>query len=363
MASAEISGVAIRGLVTAVPANVRCVDDLVDLFGGNAATVERLKKTIGLDQRRVVGEGTTALDLAEAAARELLQGCDIDPSSIDGIFMVTQTPDYFQPGNAVLLQGRLGMGEQAAAMDFNLGCSGYVYGLWAVHSFIRSGGLKRVLLLSGDTISRIVSPRDRALLPLFGDAVSATLLEADPDAPEALFELCSDGRGYASLWQPGGAFREPLHDQEDAMQWLGEGVERSRKHLHMDGAEIFNFSLKVEPDAIRRMLAATGWTEADLDGIIFHQANRYIIDNIRRRLKLPAELVPSGTVERFGNQSSASIPATLNDHYGAALCQRPHRFILSGFGVGLSWATCAIQLPRLKHAAIIELPDVLDKIP
>jgi 3-oxoacyl-[acyl-carrier-protein] synthase-3 len=351
----RVSGVRIRGLATVVPANEVSLSDEAYLFDNNHAQIDRLKATIGLDKRHVAPPGMTACDMAEVAVRNLLKETGTDPASIDGIFMVTQTPDYLQPGNAVLLQGRIGLPTTCAAMDFNLGCSGYVYGLWAAHSFISGGGMKRVILVVGDTISQIVAKDDRALRPLFGDAACATLLEADPDAPEAFFDLQSDGTGYQSLWQPGGAFREPWSKESSEVKTLGEGIHRSRCHLHMDGAEIFNFSLKVEPKAITDMLAATGWEAESVHGVVFHQANRYIIDNIRRRLKLPSEQVPAGTVERFGNQSSASIPVTLTDHYGEKLTRRSHRFILSGFGVGLSWATCAIELPALACNSLVEL--------
>ena len=289
----RISGVRTRGLVTAVPENEVSLSDEAYLFDNNHAQIDRLKATIGLDKRRVAPAGMTAFDLAEAAVQRLLKETGTDPAQVDGIFMVTQTPDYLQPGNAVLLQGRLGLPVTCAAMDFNLGCSGYVYGLWAAHSFIAGGGLQRVILVVGDTISQIVSKDDRALRPLFGDAACATLLEADPDAPEAVFDLQSDGTGYQSLWQPGGAFREPWSEENAEVKTLGEGIQRSRCNLHMDGAEIFNFSLKVEPKAITDMLAATGWEPESIEGIVFHQANRYIIDNIRRRLKLPPEQVPA----------------------------------------------------------------------
>lgn len=355
MGAIRISGVRISGLVTVVPKNTVSLDDEVHLFDGNQAQVDRLKATIGLDRRRVAPEGMTACDMAEAAVRALLQETGTDPAEVDGIFMVTQTPDYLQPGNAVLLQGRMGFPATCAAMDFNLGCSGYVYGLWAAHSFIAGGGLRKVVLVVGDTISRIVSSEDRALRPLFGDAACATLLEADAGAAEAFFDLQSDGKGFQSLWQPGGGFREPWSAEAEQLHSLGEGIRRSRCHLHMDGAEIFNFSLKVEPQAISSMLAETGWDPESVDGFVFHQANRYIIENIRRRLKLPPEKVPSGTVERFGNQSGASIPATLTDHFGSALLDRPHRLILSGFGVGLSWATCALELPRLSCNSLVEI--------
>ncbi len=356
MALARIGGVKVSGLVTAVPEReVSLTEDEAYLFDGNQDQIQRLKQTIGLDRRRIVADGMTTLDMAEPAVKELLQQTGTAPEEIDGLFFVTQTPDYLQPGNAVLLQGRLGLPDTCACMDFNLGCSGYVYGLWAAHNFIHSGGLKKVILVVGDTISRIVSGKDKALRPLFGDAACATLLEPCPGAPEAIFDLRSDGTGYQSLWQPGGAFREPVTEENSQPMEMGEGIVRSRCQLHMDGAEIFNFSLKVEPAAIKLMLEESGWEADEVDGYVFHQANRYIIDNIRRRLKLPAELVPAGTVEKYGNQSSASIPATLTDHYAEQLKERTHQMILSGFGVGLSWATCAITLPPLKCNSLIEV--------
>lgn len=355
MAIVKISGVSIRALATAVPENTIALADELDLFDGNSAKIERLKQTIGLDRRRVAPDGMTALDMAEAAVRRLLADTQLSVDEVDAIVMVTQTPDYLQPCNAVLLQGRIGFPDTSAAFDMNLGCSGYVYGLWNAFSLVRGGGLRRVILVVGDTISRIVAVRDRALRPLFGDAASATLVEADPAAPLAAFDLRSDGRGYRALWQPGGAFREPWSAEATQLHTLDDGVERSRCHLHMDGAEIFNFSLRVEPAAVSQMLAIMGWDATILDGVVFHQANRYIIDNIRRRLKLPPQKVPAATVERFGNQSSASIPATLADHYGQQLCERPHRLILSGFGVGLSWATAGIHFSRLTANSLIEI--------
>ncbi|NBD38403.1 MAG: ketoacyl-ACP synthase III [Verrucomicrobia bacterium] len=357
MANALIGGVRIDGIITAVPRNEVALAGEAAGLGIPEGQLARLKKTIGLDRRRIAPPEMTASDLAEAAAKRLLADCACAPEDIDGIFMVTQTPDYLQPGNAVLLQDRLGLPKSTAAMDLNLGCSGYVYGLWTVASLLRAGGLRRVLLLVGDTVSRIVHEKDRALRPLFGDAVAATLLTRDEEEGVApmRFDLCSDGSGYKTLYQPGGAFRAPWTPERANPRDLGEGIIRSPCHLHMDGAAIFNFSLKVEPPAIEGMLAASGWSVEDVDGFVFHQANRYILQNIRRRLKLPAAKVPDATVEKYGNQSGASIPGTLCDHYGTALCERSHRMIWSGFGVGLSWATCAVQLPALRACGMVEV--------
>jgi 3-oxoacyl-[acyl-carrier-protein] synthase-3 len=355
MALARISGVRVRGIVSSIPAKTLRLEDEAELYGGNQAQIDRLKATIGLDQRRVVPDGMTSLDLSLPAARRVLEACGVEPKSIDGIICVTQTPDYPQPGNGVLLQGQLGCGEGCAAFDINLGCSGYVYGLWMAHSLIAGGGLNRVLLIAADTVSRIVSEEDKALRPLFGDAASATLLEADATAPEATFDLRSDGTGYAALWQPGGGFREPLDSGNATRMEIDAGIRRRRDELHMDGAAIFNFSLKVEPPAIKEILEASGWESEAVRGFVFHQANRYIIENIRRRLKLPAEKVPSGTVEKYGNSSGASIPVTLCDHYGKALEKGDHPFVLSGFGVGLSWASCALHLSDLDGCELLEV--------
>lgn len=344
-----------RSLATALPEREVSLAEEAEELGIAAGQLGRLKATIGLDRRRVVPEGMTALDLAEAAGKRVLERSGLGKDDVDAILMVTQTPDYQQPGNAVLLQDRFGLGTGTAALDVNLGCSGFVYGLWTAASQLKAGGLRRVLLLVGDTVSQLVGRRDRALRPLFGDAASACLLEADAEAEEWVFELRSDGSGYQSLWQPGGGAREPYSAETATLRTVGEGVERSRCHLHMDGAEIFNFSLKVELPAIREVLAARGWAAEDVDGYVFHQANRYILGNIRRRLQLPVEKVPDGTVEKYGNQSGASIPATLTDHYGQALCERRHRMVLSGFGVGLSWASCALELGPLEANELVEL--------
>jgi 3-oxoacyl-[acyl-carrier-protein] synthase-3 len=354
VSTARIAGVRVAALVAAVPRNEVSLAEEWEALGGEPGQLPRMKQTIGLDRRRVVPDGLTALDLSVAAGKRLMEAGCIDPGTVDGCFMVTQTPDYWQPGNAILLQDRLGLSTRSAAMDLNLGCSGYVYGLWMVHSLIASGGLQRVLLFAGDTISRIVSSRDRSLRPLFGDAASVTLLERANDQEPAFFELCSDGSGAQALWQPGGAFREPLGGAVDADEETAE-VHRHRHHLHMDGAEIFNFSLRVGPSSIQSMLAASGWEKETVDGYVLHQANRYILENIRRRLGVEPDRLPSGTVERFGNQSSASIPFTLADHYGARLCERSHRLILSGFGVGLSWATAAVTVPRLSCNEWVEV--------
>ncbi len=243
MAKCSFNQVQIGGVVTCVPPLEKCIDDEIDLFGGNEKQIARLKKTIGLDRRRVVEPGTTAADLCEAAARRLLEATELTPESIDAVICVTQTPDYSQPCNAAVLHGRLDLPKSCAALDVNLGCSGYVYGLWLAHMMVSAGGCERVLLLAGDTISRIVNPKDRAVAPLFGDGGSATLIQRSECESTAWFSLETDGKGFDKLIVPAGGHRTPSSAETRAEVTDEGGNVRSAANLFMDGAEIFNFSI------------------------------------------------------------------------------------------------------------------------
>lgn len=359
MPQGSFQQVRIAGMVTAVPTTVRSIDDEVALYGGNAAQIERIKKTIGLGTRRVVEPGTTALDLCEHAARTLLGDCGVAATELGALIFVTQTPDHFQPANACVLHGRLGAAPTCAAFDVGLGCSGWVYGLWLASLMVESGQCQRVLLLAGDTISRQVNPRDRSVAPLFGDAGSATLVEraAAGEGSPSFFSLHTDGAGHRAIIVPAGGFREP-HGPESAVETTdAEGNVRAPCNLSMSGADVFNFSLKVEPEALRELSALAGRPLEDLDYVFFHQANRYIIGNITRRLKLPPEKAPSGVVERYGNQSSASIPGAICDTLGPVPPERPLTVAVSGFGVGLSWASAWLSLGPLRTCRLVEYAE------
>lgn len=345
----------ISGIVTAVPPRVKSIDDEIDLYGGNAEQVERIKKTIGLHRRRVVEGNVTAGDLCEQAARRLLERSQLAAEEVDAVIMVTQTPDYFQPATACVLHGKLGLKTDCAAFDVNLGCSGYVYALWLAGMMVEVGSCQKVLVLAGDTISRCVNPRDRALAPLFGDAGSATLVEHSGEDFPSWFSVHTDGAGFEHLIVPGGAFRHPSTEETRREEADADGNVRSAENLKMNGAEVFNFSIKVEPPAIRDILAFAGKTVEEVDHLVFHQANKYIISNIARRLKVPLEKTPCATVERYGNQSCASIPGTICDCLCEELMEREMNLVLSGFGVGLSWASCFLTLDRLKCCEVLEV--------
>jgi len=347
MANSSFKNVKISGILTVVPEIIKSIDDEIDLYGGNQKQIDRIKKTIGLDERRVSDADTTSVDLCEAAAQKLFKGLDLKKKDVDGLIFVTQTPDHFQPSNAAIIHGRLGLDNSCASFDINLGCSGYVYGLWMAHMMVASGTCNQVLLLAGDTISKFVNPRDRSTAPLFGDAGSATLIEKTEANTKSFFSLHTDGSGNDFIKVPAGGFRCPTTEKTTVEYEDDKGNWRSKNDIYMNGGEVFNFSIKTEPAAINEILEYSQKMIKDVDYVVFHQANKYIITNIAKRLKLPLNKVPCETVSKYGNQSSASIPSTINDALSEKVSTSQQDIILSGFGVGLSWASASIILDNI----------------
>lgn len=214
MAQSIFTKAKISGIVTCVPENNRFLEDEVDvLYGGDIKQVNRIKKSIGLNKRHIVeDENTTTSDLCEFAANKLLNEMKIDKSSIGAIIFVSQTPDYFQPATATYLQGKFGLSQNCAAFDVNQGCTGYIYGLWLAHMIIETNSCEKVLVLAGDTLSRVVNPLDSNVAALFGDAGTATLLEKSNIEQKTYFTLHTNGTKFDTIIQPKGAFRKPTKD-------------------------------------------------------------------------------------------------------------------------------------------------------
>ena len=344
----------ISGIVTCVPKNFKKIEDDVDeIYGGDVEKVERIKKSMGLKKRHIVSGNVTTADLCEVAAKKLFRGMNINRNSIDTIIFVTQTPDYFQPATAAYLHGVLKLSRSCAAFDVNLGCSGYVYGLWLSFMMIESKSCKNILLLAGDTLSKIVNNKDSNVAPLFGDAGTATLIQHSNKREKSFFDLYTDGKKFDTIIQPKGAFRNPSKKEINNKKIFETSKKRGLENLFMDGGEVFNFSILVEPNAIKDILKLSNLTKEKIDYIIFHQANKYIISNIIRRLNIPSKKAPSETAGKFGNQSSASIPGTICDAIKKEVTSKKLKLILSGFGVGLSWASCQLELNKIYCSDII----------
>jgi len=340
----QLKGVSITGIASVVPSGVKRIEEEADLFGWSDLQIKRLKRDVGINKRHITLKDECTSDLCEHAATFLLSQLGYDPTTIDCLLLVTQTPDYFQPATSCVLHGRLGLSKNCAAFDINLGCSGYVYGLWLSSMMISSGNCKRVLMLAGDTISRCVSPCDRTVTPLFGDAGSATIIENGSEDQKITFCLHSDGKGYSHLIIPAGAFRNRHTSETAKITEKEDGNKRSEEHLYMNGAEIFNFSIREVPPLMKEILSASNWDKEEVDYFILHQASKFIIKNIARMLKVLPEKVPYDVFEKYGNQSSASIPAAICENLSSIIWDKSLKVVLAGFGVGLSWAACALSL-------------------
>jgi len=339
MAEVVVKNVGIDGIVTVVPKEVSYFSDDAERLGIDQSQALRIKDSVGLTQRHTAAANTTALDLGEAACEQLLKGLDQKYEDIGFLIFVTQSPDHRQPCNAAILHGRLNLDNSVGAFDINLGCSGYVYGLYIASTMIASLG-KKVLLVVGDTLSKEVNPMDRSASILFGDAASATLISSRVSG-DMYFDLASDGAGYQSIIIPAGGARQPYTDQTGENVEDEEGNIRSLNDLKMVGGEVFNFAVRTEPKAIKKLLEFSSKSVDEIDYFFFHQANKYILKTIAKRLKIPATKVPDSIISNYGNQSSASIPCAINVTMNAG---EKKMAILSGFGVGLSWASVYCEL-------------------
>lgn len=349
-----LEGIAVRGIFGAVPTHVASSIDYTPLTEAERA---KFAAGTGIEERRIVVAGQCASDLCHAAADALLARLGWDRGSVEALVMITQTGDHPVPATSIGLQHKLGLPSACAAFDINLGCSSYPYGLAVVGGFMRSLGLKRALLLVGDVTSRLCSYNDKSAWPLFGDAGTATALERDDAAAPMHFDLRSDGAGKDAIIVPAGglASRHPAGKDSFVERELAPGIARHDSHMVLKGADIFSFAIREVPASIRRCAALSGWAPHEVDHVVLHQANKMINDFIRKKTGY-SERAELSTLRRFGNTSSASIPLTLAVHdeqlSGGA------RLLLSGFGVGLSWASASLQLQAGTMLGLVETDTV-----
>ena len=336
MSRTSIEGFRIAGVATCVPP--RAVNNLDASLGFDPEEVRKVVAMAGVRERRVVDEGVTAADLCFEAADRLLDRLGWERESISGLIFVTQSPDYWLPSTSCLLQHWLGLSDDCAAFDVGLGCSGYPYGLYIGASMLRSGGQQRILMLHGETPSRFVSPDDQATKLLFSDAGSATALELSPSGA-GHFCLHTDGSGYAGLIIRGGGFR----DRQPA--------DPREMFLRMDGAGVFNFTIKRVPPLIRAALELSGRSVEQIDCYLFHQSNRFIMKHLMKKAGLPEARVPM-TIEDMGNCGGPSVAVTMTRALPAQR-EADQTLMLLGYGVGLSWSAAVVSLDaraELLHA-------------
>jgi len=307
---------------------------------------EKILAKTGIAQRHIAGVTETAGDLAYQAALSLFDQGHCQPQDIDFILLCTQAPDYILPTTACVLQHRLGIPTTAGALDINLGCSGFVYGLSLAKGLIETGSANNVLLLTADTYSKYIHPLDKSVRTLFGDGAAATLVSGNRGNPSGTvgpFVFGTDGAGADHLIIRAGGFREPATSGNAQVEPDASGNYRSCQHLYMNGAEVMAFSLSAVPKAVTALLGKLQLEREQIDFFVLHQANQFMLEALRKKLKIAPEKFPI-FVEKVGNTVSSTIPLTLAHLLEQGQLRHGHRLVLVGFGVGYSWAAAAVTI-------------------
>lgn len=341
----------IAGVAAAVPARRLDLATLASEWGER--DVAKIIESTGITHVREASTGMTTADLCEAAARSLFSALGAPPGEVDGIVFVSQTPDHIMPATSAILQHRLHLPRRVAAFDVSYGCSGYVYGLLQADLLISSGLCRSVLVCAGDTTTRVVNPKDRALKMLFGDGGSATLVVQGNDLHT--YSVRTDGSGARSLIIPAGGARKPRSATTAIPRAAEDGNVRSEEDLFMDGIAVLYMALRDVPETIDEAVALAGWTRSDVSFFGLHQANRFMTDYLARKLSAPPGAVPFGAAD-VGNTGPASIPVLLaKEHPRLCAEGRLERSVLCGFGVGFSVAAMTASLSDTMILSPIEV--------
>ncbi|MFC5047001.1 3-oxoacyl-ACP synthase III family protein [Aquimarina hainanensis] len=302
--------------------------------------IDKTESKLGIKKRHISAQNETALDLAVKASENVLS--NFDKEAIDFVILCTQSPDYFLPTSACILQDRLQLKKDIGALDYNLGCSGFVYGLAMAKGLIKGNIASNVLLVTAETYSKYLHKRDRGNRSIFGDGATATIISSSDKEQIMDFVLGTDGGGKDKLIVHNGAMRNCTEfAAEEVIDKSGNIT--SRNHLMMNGPDIFNFTIKNIPQAVSQCLSKNNITLEDIDFVIFHQANKYILEYLRKKTKIPESKFYIN-LENTGNTVSCTIPIAIQDCLNSKKIKAGDKVMLVGFGVGLSWAMTVVEI-------------------
>ena len=322
-----------------LPEKILDNSELAALYPG--WTEEKILAKTGIATRHVASETETATDIAECAARKLFIEQDIDPKIIDFVLFCTQSPDYKLPSSSCILQHKLGISTSAGALDFNLGCSGFVYGLSLAKGLVDSCIAKNVLLITSETYTKYIHPMDKSVRTIFGDGAAAALIDAMSAERIGRFVFGTDGSGAERLIVKTGGARESVDfdapDEEDA-----SGNKRTKNNLFMSGTDIFNFTLDIVPKTIEEVCSKNCAAKSEVDLFVFHQANKFMLDTLRKVNAIPRDKFYID-LEDVGNTVSSTIPIALARAQQKGILKAGMKVMVMGFGVGLSWGATLID--------------------
>lgn len=326
----------IKAISYYLPSKTVTNEDLVKDFP--EWTAERVAGKVGINQRHIAAKNETAVDMATQAAEKLFTEHVIDRSSIDFVLLCTQSPDYFLPTSACLIQNRLGLSTNCGALDFNLGCSGFVYGLSLAKGLITANIAKNILLLTAETYSKHIHPKDKGNRTIFGDASAATLISIDGFASIEDFCLGTDGRGAENLIVKKGGLRQPIVKNDLVFDESGNPT--SSDYLFMNGGEIFNFTSESVPIMVEQVLEKNNLLKDEIQLFVFHQANKYMMNYLRKLIDIESDRFYF-YLENIGNTVSSTIPIALYEAQKEGKIKG--NILLAGFGVGYSWGATILK--------------------
>ena len=357
MAYYELPHIKIAAVASAVPTEVVKLESFAEKFG--AEYVEKYKEQTGVKQFHKTREHQTASDLAFAAAENIINTKGIDRESIGALVFIAHSKDYWRPATACVLHKRLGLKKDCAAFDISLACSAVPYGMFVLGSLMESSDIERALLLVGETPQKITNPDDKSSCMLIGEGGGAFLLEKADAEGVGISGICrSFGQGYNAIIMPGGGFRNPNPPTEEYV-WK-DGNKRSMYNVMMRGEDVFAFTISDIPKTIKEYLAKIDSSVDDFDCLAIHQANKFILQMLCKKLKVSPQKMPI-CLDRYGNTSAASIPMVLGDVYGNLDESKELSVLMSGFGVGLSWGVCSAKINVNDILPIIESDEIFEE--
>lgn len=354
MAILQFNGLGITAMSAAVPKRVVINRKYTDFFSKEEANA--IVDKTGIEERRFADVETCSSDLCYSAAEKLIEDNTINREEIDLLVFISQTPDYRMPATSCILQHRLKLPNSTIAFDITLGCSAFLYGLSVVYGMMERSGLRKALLLDGETRSKVYSPRDRRSAFLFGDGGVAALIERDPKFGKSTFSLNTDGSRADLIMIPAGGYRKMSSAETVVEKVIDEyGNMRSEEQGYMRGGDVFNFVIREIPRDIKNTIAYADMKIDSIDYVVFHQANNFINSYIMKKMKMDANKIPS-TIAKFGNTSSVSVPLTIVSELKNKLNGK-NNLLLSAFGVGMTWATALVTFVDCKISDIVEVEN------
>ena len=347
-------GKRISGILTVVPAREQSFVEDMKNFNFSESRSLKLKEVMGFDKHRIVEPGVCVSDLAVFGLEHLFHRGQLKRDEVDALILVTQSPDYFMPPTSNVIQGRLNLKQDMLCLDINQGCAGFVIGLVQAFLLLEQESIRKVVVVNADVLSRKTSPKDRNSYPLIGDAAAITVVERDVKESVIYANLKMDGARNGVLMIPAGGFRLPSSPETARMEDAGDNNLRAKDHLHMDGSAVFNFVQVEVPPLINDLLGQAGMVMDEVDYFFCHQANRFMLQKLADKMKVPYARMPSNIVEHFGNSSGVTIPATIAYNLQERLLREKFKVCLAGFGVGLSWGAMLLTLGEVGFNDLIE---------